>query len=468
MFLVSTLSKFQSFMKTEYNHKTRKKLDINDIFCIMVKRKEDCRMKKFLLYLAALCLMFSLEGCKWTSKLISKPETVPKISLTAFELTENIESPVLLHPGETFKMPGLLVSCCIENEKGIETMEVSYNIKGVRETDEDEQTQKIYEKTDRLKIITKSSDSAVITIDNDGTVTAVASGKAEILVEVYYGEGADFGQTAEFSVPNKSGAPCRAAFVVAVALQSVSAKESITLEVGKSANADALVFPENATDFEISYKSSDEAIVTVDGSGNIKGVSAGEATVTVTAINTVTKQTLTAQTKISVKKVSSSVSHSQTPSTGSKNTVSSKAENTLPGNASLKKGMTAAEYAQAYTMAEKVVKDCAKPGLGKVEQLKLVLTELGNIHATTEHAESGAHYADIYGFFVLRRSSCAASVRAVGICCTIMGIPYEHVNENKWEHQWARVNVDGEYWCCDADIGLACIEPGPYKHPWIG
>ncbi len=36
-----------------------------------------------------------------------------------------------------------------------------------------------------------------------------------------------------------------------------------------------------------------------------------------------------------------------------------------------------------------------------------------------------------------------------------VGIPYEHVNENQYAHQWTRVDVNGTYWICDA-YGMYC------------
>lgn len=43
----------------------------------------------------------------------------------------------------------------------------------------------------------------------------------------------------------------------------------------------------------------------------------------------------------------------------------------------------------------------------------------------------------------------------------------EHVNENKYAHQWCRVKVGKKYWICDA-YGLYCgSEPGKRKHPYF-
>lgn len=48
----------------------------------------------------------------------------------------------------------------------------------------------------------------------------------------------------------------------------------------------------------------------------------------------------------------------------------------------------------------------------------------------------------------------------------ILGIPYEHVNENQYSHQWCRVQIDDSYWIRDA-FGLYCgEEPAPYEHSY--
>ena len=71
-------------------------------------------------------------------------------------------------------------------------------------------------------------------------------------------------------------------------------------------------------------------------------------------------------------------------------------------------------------------------------------------------------------FPLLVRASCAGCTRATGLCLNMLGIPYEHVNENQWSHQWCRVKMDdGSYWICDA-YGLYCgPEPAPYQHPYF-
>lgn len=72
------------------------------------------------------------------------------------------------------------------------------------------------------------------------------------------------------------------------------------------------------------------------------------------------------------------------------------------------------------------------------------------------YSTSAPHYNDPYGYFVTGVSSCAGCTRATGLCLNILGIPYEHVNENQRSNQWCRVQMeDGSYWICDA-YGLYC------------
>ncbi len=135
---------------------------------------------------------------------------------------------------------------------------------------------------------------------------------------------------------------------------------------------------------------------------------------------------------------------------------------------SLKKKMSDQEFQQAYDVAYQLVAPLA--GMSRQDQLVGVATgirmgvDLGVVTYTTE----APHYNDPYGYFVTGVGSCAGCTRATGLCLNILGIPYEHVNENQWGHQWCRVPMgDGTYWICDA-YGLYCgPEPAPYKHPYI-
>lgn len=138
----------------------------------------------------------------------------------------------------------------------------------------------------------------------------------------------------------------------------------------------------------------------------------------------------------------------------------------LANLSSLKKKMTQQELEAAYAVAAEIVGKYA--GMSREEQLKGIFAELRYLTDTElTYSTSEAHYNDPYGFFVLHVASCAGATRAVGLCLNILGIPYEHVNENQWSHQWCRVEVDGTYWICDAYGYYVGPEPGPYEHPYL-
>lgn len=140
--------------------------------------------------------------------------------------------------------------------------------------------------------------------------------------------------------------------------------------------------------------------------------------------------------------------------------------NKLANYKSLKKKMSDAEFQQAYNAALQIVTPLA--GKSREDQLIGIAVALRDISENgLIYSTSNAHYNDPYGYFVLGTASCAGCARATGLCLNILGMPYEHVNENQWNHQWCRVNVNGVYFICDA-FGLYCgPEPAPYCHPYM-
>lgn len=134
---------------------------------------------------------------------------------------------------------------------------------------------------------------------------------------------------------------------------------------------------------------------------------------------------------------------------------------------SLKKNMTDAEFQAAYNEALKIV----QPLVGKDRQTQLTSissTLRARFDAGMSYSTDAAHYNDAYGYLILGSVSCAGSARTTGLCLNMLGIPYEHVNENQWSHQWCRVNMgNGTYWICDPFACYAGQEPGAYMHPYV-
>lgn len=138
----------------------------------------------------------------------------------------------------------------------------------------------------------------------------------------------------------------------------------------------------------------------------------------------------------------------------------------LANLSSLRKSMTDEEFALAYQAALNVVAPYV--GLSREEQIYgITVTIRALFDSGMGYSMSTPHYNDPYGYFILGIASCAGCTRATGLCLNILGIPYEHVNENQYSHQWCRINVNGVYWISDA-YGLYCgPEPAPYQHPWF-
>lgn len=115
-----------------------------------------------------------------------------------------------------------------------------------------------------------SSDTSIATVDSNGKVTGVSAGKATISVT---------------TVDGKKTATCKVT-VKAVKVTKVSLnKKTTSINVGENETLIATIAPTNATNQNVTWKSSNKAIATVDSNGNVVGVKAGTAIISVTAVD---------------------------------------------------------------------------------------------------------------------------------------------------------------------------------------
>ena len=119
----------------------------------------------------------------------------------------------------------------------------------------------------------ESSNPEVATVDENGVVTAVANGEAEITVSMRQDAG-------EAASPGQEMAAATHVVVTTRVESLTFEKGEGTLTLGNSATVKATVLPETASDQTIAWSSSDESVATVDANGRVKAVKVGTATIT--------------------------------------------------------------------------------------------------------------------------------------------------------------------------------------------
>ena len=115
-----------------------------------------------------------------------------------------------------------------------------------------------------------SSNPKVASVDENGNITGLSAGTTTIAAKSKDG---NFTATCEITVIKKD-----------IPVTSIKLnKTTIALNVGERAELDATIEPENATNQDMNWTSSDPSIVKVNGYGAIQALKKGEATITVTS-----------------------------------------------------------------------------------------------------------------------------------------------------------------------------------------
>lgn len=118
----------------------------------------------------------------------------------------------------------------------------------------------------------KSSDHSVATVSTEGKITALEEGSTTITVKTQDGD-----KTASCEVIIKA----KTISVTNVALNLANTK----IEEGKSLSLEATVYPENATNKNVTWKSSNSSIASVDANGNVTALKTGNVIITVTTVD---------------------------------------------------------------------------------------------------------------------------------------------------------------------------------------
>ena len=130
------------------------------------------------------------------------------------------------------------------------------------ETDE-----KLAKAASKLTVEWTSSDESVATVDATGMVVAVSAGEADITASV---------------TDSEMSAVCKVTVKVAAKDITVPDNLDVKLNDGNETTVEATVSPADATDVEVSYASTDEAVATVDKGGKVQVLQPGECDIVTT------------------------------------------------------------------------------------------------------------------------------------------------------------------------------------------
>jgi uncharacterized protein YjdB len=130
------------------------------------------------------------------------------------------------------------------------------------ETDE-----KVAKAAEKLTIEWTSSDESVATVDATGMVVAVSAGEADITASV---------------TDSEMSAVCKV--TVKVTAKDITVPENLDVKLNdeNETAVEATVSPADATDVEVSYASTDEAVATVDKGGKVQVLQPGECDIVTT------------------------------------------------------------------------------------------------------------------------------------------------------------------------------------------
>ena len=130
------------------------------------------------------------------------------------------------------------------------------------ETDE-----KLAKAASKLTVEWTSSDESVATVDATGMVVAVSAGEADITASV---------------TDSEMSAVCKVTVKVAAKDITVPDNLDVKLNDGNETSIEATVSPADATDVEVKYASTDEAVATVDKDGKVQILQPGECDIATT------------------------------------------------------------------------------------------------------------------------------------------------------------------------------------------
>ena len=143
-----------------------------------------------------------------------------------------------------------------------------YQLEAIFKASKELDEAKMAEATAALELEFVSSNEEVATVDENGLVTAVDVGEAEITVSV---KDQELSATCKVTVENP--------------VKGIEVPEELEFTVGDEAKKiEAKVVPKDAVGYALRYESSDENVATVDENGNVTPVAKGECMIKTTVV----------------------------------------------------------------------------------------------------------------------------------------------------------------------------------------
>lgn len=131
------------------------------------------------------------------------------------------------------------------------------------------------EDIDEDSLVFSSSKSSVVSVDKNGNLKAKKAGKATITIETKDGK---YSATLEVTVTKSDDEE-----VEVVAVNKITIEGSKKMVIGGEQQLKATIEPENATNKDVIWTSSDESIAKVSASGKVSALNPGKVTITATA-----------------------------------------------------------------------------------------------------------------------------------------------------------------------------------------
>lgn len=165
---------------------------------------------------------------------------------------------------------GLIIMGCSEKDSPkvlkVEKIEISKSTLELVEGSSYQLEAKVFPEIPDINMIWKSSDESIVSVMNNGIITALGIGEAEILASV-----GDIVSKCTIKVVKKH-----------IPVKSVSIEKSLTLKVDEEYDLNIKILPENASNKSYKLSFSDEDVIFTDGEFSIMAVKAGKCVITVT------------------------------------------------------------------------------------------------------------------------------------------------------------------------------------------